>query len=219
MKEKFARYYQWLSALVIGIYFVSLALRYFPPTDMLAQITAAQSGALAARILFYCCIAVLIYCFVKILFLRKSVPGFVLMCDSILIVFIAANIFLAMFTYSKSEEGCYIVSENIVVPDKISGYRYISGEHRQVYVFRNEKIFDTKFRANNLGYTSQINYVKQKTKKGKRWMVLGDSFTSSNFNSSNWVDMINAKDSAAGNELYSFSMEGIGALTWHSIFF
>lgn len=222
MNTKSATVYHWVSGVVIAAWFLLLVLHYSTANDWLDKLNAHLSIAQATRWTVYLGWAVLVYCLLKITLLRKSVTEIMLLTDSVLLVFVAANVFLSVFHFSISAQGCYMVSENTPTPDSISGYRYFSGKHRQVYVFRNRKVFDVVFSANNEGYVSDLDFYKKKTKQGKRWIVLGDSFTSENYNETNWVNRINhqlSKDLRGQNELYSFSIEGIGATTWHSIFF
>ncbi len=222
MKIPTASIYHFITAIICSLYALFLINYYQPPSTPVFAFRDHLAVNLIARAIICVSVVVVIYSIIKVLFFRKKIAGWHLLIDSSLLAFVAANGVASILMSPPSVEGQYIVSETIVTPDSVSGYRYITGTHRQVYAYNNKVNFDVQFRANNKGYVSDTDYYPAKKKRGKRWIVLGDSFTSENYNTTNWVNIINQKlseDSLDENEFYSFSLEGAGVGTWHSIFF
>ena len=84
----------------------------------------------------------------------------------------------------------------------------------------NEIIWDQKIKCNNVGYISKRDYTyKKNKKKTKRYIVLGDSFSSAEFNDQSWVDYVQDNLKGTNIELYSFSLSGIGLQNWYNIYF
>lgn len=103
--------------------------------------------------------------------------------------------------------------------DTVRGYRWTNPEIRMFKMVNRELVYDNIFRINAQGYFFPRDYTPKRKREGaKRYLVLGDSFSSAEYLRVPWT--VRA-DSLLGQdpEIYSFSVDGGGLYNWHRIFF
>jgi hypothetical protein len=103
--------------------------------------------------------------------------------------------------------------------DSISGYKYISGSPRLINIIDDSLVNDHHMHVNNRGYSSIYDYSFKKKPGVKRWLIMGDSYSTGEITDSTWVDLIQRKMGTDSVELYNFSLHGAGILGWYNIFF
>lgn len=102
--------------------------------------------------------------------------------------------------------------------DSVRGFRWLDGAHRIVKFTDQAVLYDNTFKVNNQNYYSKFDYCFEKHDSAKqRFMILGDSFTASEFLDNPVADYLTEQSSE--DEFYSFSVNGGGLDNWHSIFF
>lgn len=103
--------------------------------------------------------------------------------------------------------------------DSVRGYRWTKQQIRMFKMVNQELVYDNSFQINAQGYFFPSEYIPDKPREGgKRYLVLGDSFTSAEYLKTPWTvraDSLLGRDT----ELYSFSLDGGGLFNWHSMFF
>jgi hypothetical protein len=119
--------------------------------------------------------------------------------------------------------GLEATNEKLVDYNPTSGYQPIPGSVRYISISNGEAEIDHFTRANKMGWFSEREYSYQKkNKRIKRYMVLGDSFSSGVVVPTTWVDQVQQLLVNSGNdsiELYNFSVDGSGIQNWYRIFF
>ena len=140
----------------------------------------------------------------------------------------AALLVLAGFTQADNRgnvfryEDLYVSNRPIATFDPVSGYRRTPGSTRIVRITHDILIFDQTFTPNNAGYISARDYTHEKPAGTARIVVLGDSFTTEEFNPQPWPDRVDAAlkgRTTRPTELYSFAVNGAGLGNWSTIFF
>lgn len=108
-------------------------------------------------------------------------------------------------------------------PDSIRGYRWTANEIRYFKTAAGETVFDNYFRTNNHGWVMRQDYEYRKPDIGtKRWMLLGDSFSTGIMLQTNVADRIQKSmnaDSLWDAQIYSFAVDGGGIVNWYQTFF
>lgn len=126
--------------------------------------------------------------------------------------------------YSPTYPSFNAFNKSCASYNPLVGYKWKPSERcRMVRVDAGEVLYDNKFSTNNMGYISKYNYSNSKKDTAvKRFMVLGDSFTSGEFIETPWPDKIQEllnKDSINNVEIYSFGVNGGGLANWCAVFF
>jgi hypothetical protein len=107
--------------------------------------------------------------------------------------------------------------------DSVCGYRPIAGTARYISISNGEAEIDHTTTANSSNWFSEREYhYKKKSKRIKRYMVLGDSFSAGVVVATTWIDQVQQMLTRSGNdsvELYNFSVDGSGIQNWYQIFF
>lgn len=150
--------------------------------------------------------------FLRILFLYLSVELFVYI--------------LLIFSVIRTDIGFLFgaftgTNKPIVNFDRYIGYRCVPGERRYLSIIDGEVEIDHITRANKQGWYSRRDFSFHKPVGKKRYMVLGDSYSAGLAVSETWVDLVQQKIEATGEdsiELYNFSQEGAGLVNWWRIF-
>ncbi|CAK9249855.1 unnamed protein product [Sphagnum jensenii] len=119
-------------------------------------------------------------------------------------------------------KGIQATDKKAVCYDSIGGFRGLPGEVRFLSIDNGKFEIDHIRKINKQGWFSGRDYSYRKTeKKIKRYIVLGDSYSSGIAAAPTWPDMVqdlllkNGNDSV---ELYNFSLEGSGIVNWYRIF-
>jgi hypothetical protein len=119
--------------------------------------------------------------------------------------------------------GLGATNNKLVNYSPISGYQPIPGSVRFISISNGEAEIDHFTKANKMGWYSERDYSYQKkNKRIKRYMVLGDSFSSGDVVPTTWIDLVQRFLINSGNdsiELYNFSVDGSGIQNWYRIFF
>jgi hypothetical protein len=119
--------------------------------------------------------------------------------------------------------GLTASNKPLMVYDTICGYRALSGHKRYLYIINGTAEIDHIITANSEGWYSERPYTyRKKNSRIKRYMVLGDSFSSGLVLPTAWPDIVQQQLIANGNdsvELYNFSVDGSGIQNWYRIFF
>lgn len=119
--------------------------------------------------------------------------------------------------------GLIATNKKSVNYNPISGYQLIPGSVRFISISNGEAEIDHFIKANNMGWFSERDYSYQKkSKRIKRYMVLGDSFSSGEVVPTTWIDQVQRFLIDSGNdsiELYNFSLDGSGIQNWYRTFF
>lgn len=122
--------------------------------------------------------------------------------------------FFGGITASDSKIGLY---------DTISGYRAVPGKHRYLLIQNGKVQVDQTIVANSQGWFSSREYFfKKKSPRMKRYMVLGDSFSSGIVLATPWPDSVQSllqKNGSDSVEIYNFSLDGAGIGNWYRTFF
>lgn len=116
----------------------------------------------------------------------------------------------------------FATNSPLAVYDTISGYRGLPGNHRFISIANDVVEIDHFVHVNQQGWFSKRNYFLKKNDSSiKRYLILGDSYSSALATGTPWCDMAQELlDSLNPNkiELYNFSLEGTGIVNWHRIF-
>jgi hypothetical protein len=119
--------------------------------------------------------------------------------------------------------GLGATNNKLVNYSPICGYQPIPGSVRFVSICNGHAEIDHLIKANKMGWFSERDYsYRKKSKRIKRYMVLGDSFSSGEVVPTTWVDQVQRFLVDGGNdsvELYNFSLDGSGIQNWYRIFF
>jgi len=107
--------------------------------------------------------------------------------------------------------------------DSISGYKWQPVDCRITKIVNRKIIFDHKFRPNQQGYLSNLDYQFQKKDSSViRYLVFGDSFAAGMYLEHSWPDYLqeklDRKFPERKFEIYSFAIDGAGLFNWHRIF-
>jgi hypothetical protein len=119
--------------------------------------------------------------------------------------------------------GIEATDQKLAQYDSISGYRAVPGYRRYLSIDNGKIEIDLRTKINKSGWysTREYHYKKADTKI-KRYMVLGDSYSSGIAVPVAWPDIAQSIFEKNGNdsiELYNFSLEGTGLSNWYRIFF
>lgn len=119
-----------------------------------------------------------------------------------------------------ANSGFGFFNHKCAVFDSISGYKWLKGEHRTIKFSSRDILYDVRFKANKQGYVYHSDF-KHKKNKNKRWIILGDSFTSTEYLANPFANELEKKffNNNKQIEFYPFALSGIGIRNWHSIFF
>lgn len=119
--------------------------------------------------------------------------------------------------------GLEATNKPLAVYDTVCGYRAVPGIKRYLSISNSTAEIDHLTTANPQGWYSKQAYTySKKSKRIKRYMVLGDSFSSGIVLPTTWPDQVQQLLQANGNdsvELYNFSVDGSGIQNWYGIFF
>lgn len=119
--------------------------------------------------------------------------------------------------------GIHATDKRIAQFDSVCGYRGVPGRSRYLSIENGKVEMDLIRNINEQGWFSFKNYSCRKTPgKTKRYMVLGDSYSSGVSSGTAWPDItqdIMRKNGNDSVELYNFSQEGVGIVNWYYIFF
>lgn len=222
MKQTNSIIYNLVSAVLIIAFCTLEVLFHVFDLNFGDPIRGNYSISIAGEAVFLFFVVVALWGVSKIILFKRKPANFVVLIDTVLFTFIFVELIFSGYHNLTSSPDIFIVTKDILRPDTITGYRYLPGEKKQAYFSNSQTVFETTFNINSSGYPSLSNFQKTKNTTGKRYLVLGDSFSAETYNGTNWADELNkemGKDSANGSEFYSFSLEGIGVPTWYNMFF
>lgn len=210
------------TALITGIIFFGFAL--FQTYRIL---TIADYIFLIIGILIIVSVVILIIFRSKIiipahiLILTSALTYTLLFCEIAVNICVKNGFFKSFISISDGSFGAF--NKPCAHADLIRGYRWENDSIRIVKSVNSTVVYDRVFLPNNKGYVSDKNYSFKKRPDTFRFLVLGDSYTASEYLQTPWTDqierIINEKDSIFSFEFYSFALDGIGLSNWHSIFF
>jgi len=103
--------------------------------------------------------------------------------------------------------------------DPARGFRLTSGDTRLYRTYNHETVFDNVYHVNSAGFITRKEFTPEKKPGTLRFVVLGDSFTASEYVQTPWPDRVNASLEGEGIELYSFAQDPAGPASWHRMFF
>jgi|GEM_PF-4139320 len=119
--------------------------------------------------------------------------------------------------------GIQATNKKIVRFDPVCGFRGLPGTSRFLSIENGKIEMDLMRNVNDQGWFSNKNYdYKKNNQKTKRYLVLGDSYSSGISTGQPWPDIVQGIMHQNGNdsvELYNFSQEGAGIVNWYYIFF
>lgn len=138
---------------------------------------------------------------------------------------------LLFYAYPLGETVLYVAApplsatgfNNNAIPDSIRGYRWQADSIRYFKHRMGELVFENTFSPNEQGWIMHQDYAYHKADSStRRWMLFGNSFSAGIMLSENMPNRIQQHfddtHPDSKSELYSFSLEGIGLMNWHSTF-
>jgi len=143
----------------------------------------------------------------------------VLTAVSIFLAYITCELGLSLLVTDKTiwllENSCATVNF-----DAVRGYRLGAMPARSTRITNGVIEYVGVIRGNNDGFPDRDDFhARRPNSHGKRFVVLGDSFTAGQYLAQNWPDFVEdrTRDSDTPVELLNFSLEAGGLANWWSV--